>query len=279
MVAIGNAKIEAGVVAFAVSHVDLDGGAPHSQGMGHPGRTLADQGVRIQVVANVDGQETEILRFDCLDNVPSYTYGPEKEDVLILMDPTTAGNPIGWSVAQIGAHLPDMIRRAGYEAIADQVDNNLVSQMVSEVEELARDLGSKTRNTVTHNRGTQVIEAGNIRFGLEMRTVGPDGGPAIHVLGDVAGQEIELLAFDCFRIFPHYHYGPRAKNERIYHDTTVTTDSLEWTLNQFKEGKLPDMIERAGYPTLVQQMDRDLIARTVPQVEATIKQMSQDDPR
>jgi hypothetical protein len=27
-----------------------------------------------------------------------------------------------------------------------------------------------------------------------------DGGIAIHVLGDIAGQEVELLAFDCFRI-------------------------------------------------------------------------------
>ena len=45
-------------------------------------------------------------------------------------------------------------------------------------------------------------EAGNIRFGLELRPVGSDGGMSIDVLGDVAGQEIELMPFDCFRIFP-----------------------------------------------------------------------------
>jgi hypothetical protein len=39
---------------------------------------------------------------------------------------------------------------------------------------------------------------------------------AIHVLSDMAGQEIELLAFDCFRMNPHYHYGPRNRNERIF---------------------------------------------------------------
>jgi hypothetical protein len=93
------------------------------------------------------------------------------------------------------------------------------------------------RNTVRHNRGTEIIEAGNIRFGLEMRTVGPDGGMAIHVLGDIAGQEVELLAFDCFRTYPHYHYGPMSKNERIFWDTTLVPNALQWTLEQFKAGK------------------------------------------
>jgi hypothetical protein len=60
------------------------------------------------------------------------------------------------------------------------------------------------------------MEAGHIRFGLEMRTVGPDGGIAIHILGDIAGQEVELLAVGCFRTYPHYHYGPMHKNERIF---------------------------------------------------------------
>ena len=67
---------------------------------------------------------------------------------------------------------------------------------------------------------------------------------AIHVLSDVAGQEIELLAFDCFEGGPHYHYGPRNQDVRIYWDTTVVPDTLEWTMNQFKSGKLPGMIER-----------------------------------
>ena len=66
-----------------------------------------------------------------------------------------------------------------------------------------------------------------IRFGLEMRTLPDDGGLAIHVLSDLAGppgapytEETEILAFDCFRELPHYHYGPRNKNHRIYWDKT-----------------------------------------------------------
>ena len=140
-------------------------------------------------------------------------------------------------------------------------------------------MDAKERNYTRHNRGDPVIEAGNIRFGLEMRTVEPDGGPAIHVLADVADQEIELLAFDCFRINPHYHYGPRYKNERIFIDTTLVDDSLDWVLAQFKDGNLPAMIERAGYPTIAAGLDRALVARKVIEVESTIKAMTQDDPR
>jgi hypothetical protein len=80
--------------------------------------------------------------------------------------------------------------------------DHLATQNVNGVESTAFDIVFRGRHAVTHNRGTETIEAGNIRFGLEMRSVGRDRDIAIHVLGDVAGQEIESLAFDCFRIFP-----------------------------------------------------------------------------
>jgi hypothetical protein len=98
-------------------------------------------------------------------------------------------------------------------------------------------------------------------------------------MADVADREIELIAFDCFRINPHYHYGPRYRNERIFMDTTLVPDSLEWVLDQFKEGKLPKMIEHAGYPTIAAAVDTDLLAHKVLEVESTIKDMAKADPR
>ena len=130
------------------------------------------------------------------------------------------------------------------------------------------------RRTVIHQRGDSVIEAGNVRFGLEFRETANDRGVAIHVLSDLAGQEIELLAFDCFEKAPHYHYGPRNQDVRIYWDKTLVPDTLCWTLEQFKGGKLPAMIERAGYPTIATAMDRELVAATLEQeVEPTAMAM------
>jgi hypothetical protein len=270
---IGKTTIACGPIGFALQYRNLDGGAPHRQGAGGIGGADADQGVCIQVVGNVAGQETELLRFDCFDNHPHYHYGPANKNVRIMLDSTVAGNPIGWTMAQLRSKLPAMLARAGYEALALQIDPYLLTQTLVEVEAKARDMALQQRNTVRHNRGTAVIEAGNIRFGLEMRTVGPDGGIAIHVLGDIAGQEVELLAFDCFRTYPHYHYGPMNKNERIFWDTTLVPNAFQWTMDQFKSGKLPAMLQRAGYPTVAAALDDSLIASTLPAVEAKAWEM------
>jgi hypothetical protein len=139
----------------------------------------------------------------------------------------------------------------------------MVLQKLDQVEEAARYMALKQRRTVTHNRGDVVIEAGNIKFGLEFRELRNDQDMAIHVLSDVAGQEIELLAFDCFERGAHYHYGPRNQDARIYWDRTTVPDPLEWTLEQFKTGKPPSMINRAGYPGVVVAIDNELICSKV----------------
>jgi hypothetical protein len=272
---IGKTRIACGPICFAMQYRNLDGGAPHRQGAGGAGGGNADQGVCIQVVGNVEGKETELLRFDCFDNHPHYHYGPENKNVRIMLDPTVAGNTIGWTRGQLRSKLPAMLARAGYEGVAIQLDPYLLTQTLTEVEAQAREMALHKRSTVRHNRGTEIIEAGNIRFGLEMRTVGPDGGIAIHVLGDIAGQEVELLAFDCFRTYPHYHYGPMNKNERIFWDTTLIPDAFQWTLQQFKSGKLPTMLQRAGYPTVAAALDENLIACKLPEMEAKAHEMLQ----
>ena len=140
--------------------------------------------------------------------------------------------PIGWTVKTIKNSLDAMLTTAGYADAAAAVDMNAVSSALEEVESTARAKFMAERNTVKHNRGTDIIEAGNIRFGLEMRRqASGDGGLAIHVLSELAGntgrvftEETELLAFDCFRDDPHYHYGPSNKNHRIFWDKTLVPD-------------------------------------------------------
>ncbi len=257
---VGDYKVNAGVVDFALQHRNVDGGIVGGRG--------ADQGVSVQVMGKVDGEETELLRFDCFDTVPHYHYDPRKQNIRVDMDKTTAGNPLGWTLNQLRTNLPNMIRRAGYDDIADQVDPRLVMEKLSEVEEIGREVAVKHRNTVTHNRGDLIIEAGPIRFGLEFRELASgDRGQAIHVLADVEDQEVELLAFDCFEKEPHYHYGPRSRNERIFHDTTLVPNPLLWAMEQFKAGRLPEMINRAGYPGIVAELDSDLLTQKLGEVE------------
>jgi hypothetical protein len=262
---------DAGAVSFVVQHELWDGNVDdHS-----------DQGVAILVTGQVGGEETALLRFNCFDLERSYVYGPETLNRLCRMDPTVDGNPIGWSVKQLKHKLPDMLRAAGYEDIANKVDVPTVSQALPAVEFNARESFAAGRNTVKHNRGTDIFEAGNFRFGLEMRKqAGGDGGLAIHVLADLAGtpgrtytEETELLAFDCFRQAPHYHYGPRNKNHRIFWDRTLVPDTLGWTLQQFKSGKLREMIQQAGYPGVAADYDQDVVNALLPALEKRAREM------
>ena len=262
----------------------------------------ADQGVAILVKAQVAGKDTTLLRFNCFDIEKSYDYGPENRELSVAgpemlagamltnhyqMDPIACGNPIGWSVRTLGEKLPKMVERSGYPAVAATIDMSAVRDVLPDVEACARELFATQRNTVKHNRGTHIFEAGNIRFGLEMRRLPMgDGGLAIHVLSDIGGtpgkaytEETELLAFDHFWNGAHYHYGPRNKNHRIYWDRTLVENPLAWTLEQFDNGKLPAMIERAGYPGVAAALDTDLIAKVLPAMKKQALAMWEEGER
>ena len=236
---------------------------------------MADQGLGVNVYAMVDGKDTEILRFDCFDQTPHYHYGPENHNIRLNMDKTTIGNSFAWTMDNLRNRLPTMIRRAGYEDLAAAVETNPVSKAtLNEVETKGREIALAERRTVHHLMPELVegdkIQVGNLRFGLEYRHLPQisDEGMAIHVLADVADHEVELLAFDCFEQGPHYHYGPRNEDVRIYWDVTTSGETLRWTLDQFKSGNLRPMIERAGYPAIARAVDEKLIQEKLPAIEA-----------
>ena len=283
-------RFEVGPVTFVARHELWDGNI----------QDHADQGVSIVVQAEIDGAKTTLLRFNCFDVERSYIYGPENRDLkddgpmmladetqattgmgkLYRMDPTTDGNPIGWTIKTMKNKLPDMLDRSGYPEIAKQIDLEELADVLPELEASARELFITKRNTVKHNRGTEIFEAGNIRFGLEMRRlpVG-DGGLAIHVLTDIGGsnqsfvEETEIMAFDLFWDGPHYHYGPRNKNHRIYWDRTLVTDYFGWVKENIEGKKLAPMIERAGYPGVAADLDQDMIDAVLPAMASKAREM------
>jgi len=291
-VAPASQRFSAGPLTFAVRHELWDGNI-HDH---------ADQGVSIEVKAEIVGKETTLLRFNCFDIEKSYEYGPENKDLAVAgpemlggtaltnlyrMDATVDGNPIGWTIKTLATKLPKMLQRAGYPAIGEMTDMAVVQEVLPQVEACARELYAIKRNTVKHNRGTDIFEAGNIRFGLEMRRLPMgDGGLAIHVLADIGGtpgkaytEETELLAFDHFWNGAHYHYGPRNKNHRIYWDRTLVENPLAWTLEQFESGKLRAMIERAGYPGVAADLDTDKIASVLPAMKKRALEMWEEGER
>lgn len=273
----GSTRIEAGPVEFAMSYRQ---------------EIMDDQGLCLQVYADIDGQDTEILRFDCFDQSPHYHYGPENHNIRLFMDKTTAGNPLGWTIGNLRHKLPAMVRRSGYDALADKLEASPVSAAkLDELEATSRQMANGQRRTVHHLMPEMLdgdkVEVGNLRFGLEYRHLPQinDEGMAIHVLTDIAGQEVEVLAFDCFEKGPHYHYGPRNQDVRIYWDVTTSGETLRWTLDQFKQGKLKSMIARAGYPTVANDVDEELVQVMLPEIErrsfelVALNKPGTDDPK
>ncbi len=255
----GNTVIDAGPIEFAMSY---------------RAEIMDDQGLCLQVYSEVDGKDTEILRFDCFDQAPHYHYGPENHNIRLHLDKTTAGNPLGWTIGNLRDNLSTMVRRSGYEDLASDLEASPISsEKLDEVEATGRRMSQEGRRTVHHMMPEMLegdkVEVGNLKFGLEYRHLPQinDEGMAIHVLSDVAGQEIELLAFDCFQNGPHYHYGPRNQDVRIYWDVTTSGETLRWTLDQFKQGKLRSMITRAGYPTIANDVDEELVQAMLPSIE------------
>lgn len=240
---------------------------------------MSDQGVCIHALADVEGQEVELLRFDCFDHEPHYHYGPEKRNERHMLDKTTEGDPIVWTLSHLRERLPEMVRRAGYDALADEIDTDVMDSTLDELESTAHKMATDGRKTVMHNRGDVIIDAGAVRFGVEFRELGSDRGIAIHVLGDVGSEETEILTFDCFENAPHYHYGPRAKNQRLYLDKTTVPNPLRWTLDLFKGGKLASMLGRAGYGDHAAALNPAVLAKGVAEVESVAVDMEKANAR
>lgn len=259
----GDVIIGEGAIKFGLEYRDL----------------LSDQGVCIHALGDVDGEEVELLRFDCFDHEPHYHYGPEKRNTRLMLDKTTEGDPLDWTLRQLNERLPEMVRRAGYDDLAAGIDMDGLRGTLDDTVTTAKQMAVDGRRTVMHNRGDEVIEAGPVRFGLEFRELANDRGVAIHVLGDVGGEEVELLTFDCFERAPHYHYGPRAKNQRLYLDMTATPDPLDWALNLFKGGKLAPMLERAGYVDHAARLNPAVLADRVAEVESVATRMQADNAK
>ena len=238
--------------------------------------TGTDQGVKISIMLN-EKKHVCVLEFNCLNQNPTYTYGPNNKKVnkTYYLDQTTEDDALEWSLLQIRSNLDVMLSTAGYQYIANIIESKNLTTVLKELENTARSMAKEKYDRVTHNRGEIIIEAGPIRFGLEFRNTNSDNGIAIHVLGDISGIEYELLAFDCFDIDPHHHYGPRNKNLVFDLDTTINPNPLQWVITLFKGGKLPTMLEKAGYYDHALRLNPQIIIEKTRELELAATRLNQ----
>lgn len=90
-------------------------------------------GATLRVFGDVDGQRTELLRFDDFIETPHY-HVPAHGDP-IEFDRVGLGDPLEWFVGQLRDHLPELLTDAGYAGILPGVDAGAVSAGADRIRE------------------------------------------------------------------------------------------------------------------------------------------------
>ncbi len=98
----------------------------------------ADGGPSVRVYGEADGKNIQILRFDCFRKDPHYHYDPSGKNDQRHLDKASFPDPVAWTIEQLGGNLATLIRTAGYDSVADRVDQAAVAHVLPEVESFMR---------------------------------------------------------------------------------------------------------------------------------------------
>jgi len=224
-------------------------------------KTNTDRGPSLRIYGDVEGKPVQLLRFDCFDTQPHFHYDPEGKNNQLRMDKTKVSDPISWSMDYLQGNVTSLVRIAGYSALADQLDEEVLSAALPTVEKALRD------SIPADKPG---LEASGLRFSVEYRTTGNDRGPSLQVLGDVDGQSVQLLRFDCFEHEPHFHYDPDGKNNRIFLNTARVSDPIAWSMDYLR-GNFASLVRIAGYGRCAERLNEEALTAALPGVEKAMR--------
>jgi len=224
--------------------------------------STGDRGPSLRIFGDVDGKLVQLLRFDCFEHEPHFHYDPDGKNTLLRMDKANVSDPIAWSMDYLRGNVASLVRIAGYGTLAEQVDEAMITAALPMVDKALRD----SVPAATPGR----LEASGLCFEVEYRNTRTDRGPSLQVLGEVDGQRVQLLRFDCFEHEPHFHYDPDGTNNRIFLNTTRVSDPIAWTIDYLR-GNFTSLVRIAGYDKLADQLDEAALTATLPGIEKALR--------
>jgi hypothetical protein len=121
--------IPAGALKFGIEYRHLQG----------------DQGICIHVFGEVNGQEEEVLRFDCFQRAPHYHYAWSTNDQYVPFDTTADGDPFQWTLERLRTRLPAMLIRAGAPDLARTLDQRDIDAAMPKITGWAETLQTQDR--------------------------------------------------------------------------------------------------------------------------------------
>jgi len=82
-----------------------------------------DEGLTFDITTAAPEKEAKrILRFDCFYKEPHYHVGARGEDASHKMKDEGVEDPVRWTLEQLKTRFPAMVKQAGYEEIAEKID-------------------------------------------------------------------------------------------------------------------------------------------------------------
>jgi hypothetical protein len=103
----------------------------HRQGLGG-----SDEGLTFDVTtAGSENAGKRILRFDCFYKNPHYHVGPSGgESAAYKMKDEGIEDSVRWTLTQLKTRFPAMVKQAGYDEIAEKIDQQSVADQLSRLE-------------------------------------------------------------------------------------------------------------------------------------------------
>ena len=103
----------------------------HRQGLGG-----TDEGLTFDITtAGPENDGKRILRFDCFYKNPHYHVGASGgEQAAHKMKDEGVEDPVRWTLEQLKTRFSSMIKEAGYEEIADRLDQQAIADHLTRLE-------------------------------------------------------------------------------------------------------------------------------------------------
>jgi hypothetical protein len=75
-----------------------------------------------------------ILRFDCFYKNPHYHVGASGDHSVHNMKDEGVEDPVRWTLDQLKTRFPSMVKQAGYEEIAERIDQQAITDRLTQLE-------------------------------------------------------------------------------------------------------------------------------------------------
>jgi hypothetical protein len=102
----------------------------HRHGLGG-----SDEGLTFDITtASREDEGKRILRFDCFYKNPHYHVGASGESAARSMKDEGVEDPVCWTLEQLKTRFPSMVKQAGYQEIAEQIDQQAIAERLTQLE-------------------------------------------------------------------------------------------------------------------------------------------------